>query len=74
MNGRKVLKTATIGVAAAAAAAAAGYAALVVFHRARHGTVKGFAAAGKDSLLDRFLPRRSNAVDRLGDPGGARRA
>ena len=43
-------------VAATAAIAAAGYAALVVFNRAKYGKVKGPADGAKDSLLDQFIP------------------
>ena len=56
MNGRRIIKNTAKTVAATAAIAAAGYAALVVFNRARYGKVKGFAESGKDSLLDRFMP------------------
>jgi len=56
MNGRRFLKVAGAGIATTAAVAAAGYAGLVVFNRLRYGTVEPFAAAGKDPLLDQFLP------------------
>jgi hypothetical protein len=56
MNGRHVMKSAATGLAAGAAVAAAGYAALVVLNRARYGDAKVSGAAGKDSLLDRFIP------------------
>ena len=56
MNGRQIIKTAAQTIAATAAMAAAGYAALVVFNRARYGKVKGFADGAKDSLLDEFIP------------------
>ena len=56
MDGRRIIKNAAKTVAATAAVAAAGYAALVVFNRAKYGKVKGFAERGKDSLLDRFIP------------------
>ena len=56
MDGRRIIKNAAKTVAATAAVAAAGYAALVVFNRAKYGTVKGFAERGKDPLLDRFIP------------------
>jgi hypothetical protein len=36
--------------------AAAGYAALVVLNRRRYGAAKRSAEAGKDSVLDRFIP------------------
>ncbi len=42
--------------AATAAIAAAGYAALVVFNRAKYGRVKGPADGAKDTLLDQFIP------------------
>jgi hypothetical protein len=56
MDGRKVLKNAAQGLAATAAVAAAGYAALVVFNRARYGSAKLSDTAAKNSLLDRFIP------------------
>jgi len=56
MTGRQIIKNTAKGVAATAAMAAAGYAALVVFNRAKYGKVKGFAAGAKDSLLDEFIP------------------
>ena len=56
MNGRQIIKTAAQTVAATAAVAAAGYAALVVFNRAKYGKVKGSADGAKDSLLDQFIP------------------
>jgi hypothetical protein len=56
MDGRRIIKNAAKTVAATAAIAAAGYAALVVFNRAKYGKAKGFAERGKDSLLDRFIP------------------
>lgn len=56
MDGRKVMKTAARGLAATAAVAAAGYAALVVFNRVRYGDATISSGAGKDSLLDRFIP------------------
>ena len=56
MNGRQIINNAAKTVAATAAIAAAGYAALVVFNRAKYGKVKGFAEGGKDSLLDQFIP------------------
>ena len=56
MNGRQVIKNAAKGVAATAAIAAAGYAALVVFNRAKYGNVKGCADGAKNSLLDEFIP------------------
>ena len=56
MNGRQVIKNAAQSVAATAAIAAAGYAALVVFNRAKYGKVKGPADGAKDTLLDQFIP------------------
>ena len=56
MTGRQIIKNTAKSVAATAAIAAAGYAALVVFNRAKYGKVKGFAAGAKDSLLDEFIP------------------
>ena len=56
MKGRHIIKNAAAGVAATAAIAAAGYAALVVFNRAKYGKVKGCAEGAKDSLLDQFIP------------------
>jgi hypothetical protein len=56
MKGRQIIKNAATGVAATAAIAAAGYAALVVFNRAKYGKVKGCADGAKDSLLDQFIP------------------
>jgi hypothetical protein len=56
MNGRQVMKSAATGLAAGAAIAAAGYAALVVLNRARYGDATVSGTAGKDSLLDRFIP------------------
>jgi hypothetical protein len=55
MSGRQVTKSAATGLAASAAIAAAGYAALVVLNRAHYGG-PNVVAAGKDSLLDRFIP------------------
>jgi len=49
MDGRKIAR----GMAVAATAAAGAYAALIVFNRARYGTV---APGPHDSLLDRFIP------------------
>ena len=54
MDGRQMIKNAARSVAATAAIAAAGYAALVVFNRAKYGKVKG--AANGDSLLDQLIP------------------
>jgi len=56
MNGRKVLKATGRGLAATAAIATAGYAALVVFNRAKYGAGRRSAAGAGDSLLDRFIP------------------
>jgi hypothetical protein len=56
MNGRQCLKNVGRGLAIGAGLAAAGYAALVVFNRAKYGNVKGFADTAKDSLLDAFIP------------------
>ena len=56
MEGRQVIKNAARSVAATAAIAAAGYAALVVFNRAKYGKVKGPADGAKDTLLDQFIP------------------
>ena len=56
MKGRQIIKNAATGVAAAAAMAAAGYAALVVFNRAKYGKVKGCADGAEHSLLDQFIP------------------
>ena len=56
MNGRQIIRNAAKGMAATAAIAATGYAALVVFNRAKYGRVKGCAERGKDSLLDQFIP------------------
>lgn len=57
MEGRQILKTAGRGLAVGAAMAAAGYAALVVLNRRQYGEAKSSAGAGKDSLLDRFIPQ-----------------
>ena len=54
MDGRQMIKNAARSVAATAAIAAAGYAALVVFNRAKYGKVKGIANG--DSLLDQLIP------------------
>ena len=56
MDGRRIIKNAAKTVAATAAIGAAGYAALVVFNRAKYGKVNCSAETGKDSLLDRFIP------------------
>jgi hypothetical protein len=53
---REILKKAAKGVAITTAAAGAGYAALVVFNRARYGSRKVTAALPADSSLNRFLP------------------
>ena len=55
MNARRIVKTTACGLAGAGAIAAAGYAALVILNRANYGVVKR-SVAGKDSVLDRFIP------------------
>ncbi len=56
MSGRHIIKNVARGTAATAEIAAVGYAALVVFNRAKYGQVKGAADGAQDSLLDRFIP------------------
>ena len=56
MDGRRIAKTAAQTVIVGGAMAAAGYAALVVLNRAKYGDAKVSTDAGKDSVLDRFIP------------------
>lgn len=56
MGGGNGFKSTRTGLAATAFFAGTFYAARVAATRARYGTAKAFAPAGKDSLLDRFLP------------------
>jgi len=56
MRERNVVKTAWRGLGAAAILAGTAYGGLVIYNRLRYGTAKASTAAGKDSLLDRFIP------------------
>ena len=57
MHGRQIIRNAAKGMVTTAAIAATGYAALVVFNRAKYGNVKGCAEHGKDSLCRRDILR-----------------
>ena len=56
MTPREIIKNTARGLAVGAGLAAIGYGAMVAYHRARYGRVKGSAPAAEDSLIDNFIP------------------
>lgn len=56
MRERSVLKIALRGLGAASILAGAAYGGLVIYNRLKYGHGEAFAAMGKDSLLDRYIP------------------
>jgi hypothetical protein len=50
------MKNTARGLAVGAGLAAIGYGAMVAYHRAKYGRMKGSASAAEDSLIDNFIP------------------
>jgi hypothetical protein len=56
MKPREIITNTARGLAVGAGLAAIGYGAMVAYHRAMYGRVKGSAQAAEDSLIDNFIP------------------
>ena len=56
MPNRTFMKSSLRGLGGAAILAATAYGGLVIYNRWKYGSAKASAEAGKDSLLDRFIP------------------